>query len=202
MKLNSEKYRIFLSRIAAAVSLFFLCSTQSYWNTENETIAFSLFFIGTILVAVASLGRMWCSLYIAGYKDDRLVTEGPYSICRNPLYLFSMIGVVGIGCSTETITFPIVFTILFALYYPFVIKSEEKRLRQLFGAEFREYKKRVPAFFPKISTFVEPENYRVKPAVYRKHIFSALWFIWIIGILEVIEGMREIGLFKSLWSLY
>ncbi len=202
MKLKFEKYRIFLSRIAAVIGLFFLCSTQSYWETKNETLTFSLFFIGMILVAIASLGRMWCSLYIAGYKDNKLITEGPYSICRNPLYFFSMIGVVGIGCSTETFTFPIVFIILFALYYPFIIKSEEKRLKQLFGVEFEEYTKRVPAFFPRLSIFAEPENYSVKPAVYRKHIFSALWFIWIVGILEVIEGMREIGLFKSLWSLY
>ncbi|MCK4825579.1 isoprenylcysteine carboxylmethyltransferase family protein [bacterium] len=202
MKLKFEKYRIFLSRIAAVIGLFFLCSTQSYWETKNETLTFSLFFIGMILVAIASLGRMWCSLYIAGYKDNKLITEGPYSICRNPLYFFSMIGVVGIGCSTETFTFPIVFIILFALYYPFIIKSEEKRLKQLFGVEFEEYTKRVPAFFPRLSIFAEPENYSVKPAVYRKHIFSALWFIWIVGILEVIEGMREIGLFTSLWSLY
>jgi len=197
-----EKYRIFLSRIAAVIGLFFLCSTQSYWETKNETLTFFLFFIGMILVAIASLGRMWCSLYIAGYKDNKLITEGPYSICRNPLYFFSMIGVVGIGCSTETFTFPIVFIILFALYYPFIIKSEEKRLKQLFAVEFEEYTKRVPAFFPRFSTFEEPEKYSVKPVVYRKHIFSALWFIWIVGIIEVIEGMREIGLLSHLWSLY
>ena len=202
MKLKTEKYRIFLSRIAAAISLFFLCSTQSYWETKSETFSSSLFFIGMILVAIASLGRTWCSLYIAGYKDNRLVTEGPYSICRNPLYFFSMIGVVGIGCATETLTFPIVFIILFALYYPFVIKGEEKRLAQIFGVEFEEYTKRVPAFFPRLSTFAEPENYSVKPVVYRRHIFSALWFIWIVGIVDVIEGMKEIGLFTPLWSLY
>ena len=118
-----EKYRMVLSRIAAALVLFFLFTTQSYWETRNEALTVALFFMGMILVAIASLGRMWCSLYIAGYKDDRLVTDGPYSICRNPLYFFSMIGVLGIGCATETVTFPLVFIILFALYYPFVVKK-------------------------------------------------------------------------------
>ena len=202
MKLKIERYRIVLSRIAAAFGLFFLCSTQSYWETKNETITFSLFFIGIILVGIAALGRMWCSLYIAGYKDTNLVTKGPYSICRNPLYFFSMIGMVGIGCTTETFTFPIAFMILFALYYPFVIKSEAAHLKQLFGVKFEEYRKRVPAFFPKFSIFTEPYNYSVNPAVYRRHIFSAVWFIWIVGILEVIEGIRELGLFTPLWSLY
>ncbi len=204
MKMRSkfEKYRIFISRITAIIALFFLCSTQSYWKTNNEMFSYYLFCTGIILVGIASLGRMWCSLYIAGYKNNKLITKGPYSFCRNPLYFFSMIGVVGIGCSTQTITFPIVFIILFALYYPFVIKSEEKRLKQLFGVKFEEYTKRVPAFFPRFSTFYEPENYIMNPVVYRKHIFSAIWFIWLVGILYIIDGVKETDLFTPLWSLY
>ena len=202
MKFKFEKYRIVLSRIAAAIVLFFFFTTQSYWEIKNEKITFLLFLVGIILVAIASLGRMWCSLYIAGYKDTRLITQGPYSICRNPLYFFSMIGVIGVGCATETFTFPIVFILLFASYYGFVIKSEEERLKKLFGVAFDEYAKTVPAFFPRLSLLSEPENYNVKPALYRRHIFSALWFIWIVGILEVIEGMKEIGFLKTLWLLY
>ena len=197
-----ERYRIILSRIVAITILFLLLTTQSMWETKNETITFALFFTGMILVGIASLGRMWCSLFIAGYKDDKLVTEGPYSICRNPLYFFSMIGVFGIGCATETFTFPVVFILLFALYYPFVIKSEERRLKQLFGVAFEQYTKTISAFFPRLSTFSEPKTYIVKPSVYRKHIFSALWFVWIIGFLEVIEGLREIGVLSYLWTLY
>ncbi|MBN1931381.1 MAG: isoprenylcysteine carboxylmethyltransferase family protein [Desulfobacterales bacterium] len=197
-----EKYRIILSRISATIFLFFLFTTKSYWETTHEYITFCLFFIGVILVAIASLGRMWCSMYIAGYKDKKLVTEGPYSICRNPLYFFSSIGVIGIGCSTETFTFPIVFIILFAFYYPYVIKSEEKRLKQLFGSYFEEYTKKAPTFFPKLSLLAEPKNYNVNPVIYRRHIFSALWFIWLVGIIEIIEGIREIGFLPPLWLIY
>jgi protein-S-isoprenylcysteine O-methyltransferase Ste14 len=202
MNSTFEKYRIILSRLAAVLVLFFLFTTQSSWETRNEALTFFLFFIGMILVAIASLGRMWCSLYIAGYKDDRLVTDGPYSLCRNPLYFFSMIGLLGIGFATETLTFPLVFIILFALYYPFVIKSEGRRLRKRFGAAFEDYTQRVPSFFPKFSTFSEPEQYVVKPGVYRNHMFSALWFVWLVGALEVIEGLREIGVLTSFWSIY
>jgi protein-S-isoprenylcysteine O-methyltransferase Ste14 len=197
-----ERYRIILSRLAAIAVIFFLCTTQSVWKTKNEAITFSLFFVGIILVGIASLGRMWCSLYIAGYKDDKLVTEGPYSICRNPLYFFSLIGVLGIGCATKTFTFPIVFMLLFALYYPFVIKGEERRLKQLFGEAFEKYTKEISIFFPRLYTFSEPKTYVVKPSVYREHIFSALWFIWIVGFLGVIEGLKEIGVLPALWTIY
>ena len=197
-----EKYRLSLSRIVAAIGLFFVFRTESYWESKDELVTSFLFLTGIMLVAVAALGRMWCSLYIAGYKDQKLITKGPYSICRNPLYFFSMLGIVGVGFSTETFTFPIVFMLLFALYYPFVIKSEENHLRKMFGAAFEEYTEKVPAFFPSFSTFEEPHTYIVNPAVYRKHIFSALWFIWIVGILELIKGMKEIGFLTNLWSLY
>jgi len=202
VKSKYEKYRIILSRIAIAIMLFLFITTQSYWEAKSETTTFVLFLVGIIFVGIASLGSMWCSLYIAGYKDNKLITKGPYSICRNPLYLFSLIGSIGVGLATETFILPIVFSVLFASYYGFVIKSEEERLRKIFGKEFEEYAKNVPVFLPRFSGFSEPENYNVKPVVYRKHIFSALWFIWIIGILEVIEGMKEIGFLKSFWMIY
>ncbi|MEX1299613.1 MAG: hypothetical protein AB1Z81_11470, partial [Desulfotignum sp.] len=95
-----------------------------------------------------------------------------------------------------------VFAVLFSFYYPFVIKSEEKRLRLIFGHAFEKYTRKVPAFFPQLSTFEEPETYQVNPLVFRIHIFSALWFVWIAGILEVIEGLREIRFFDALWTVY
>lgn len=202
MNMLIEHLRLPLSRIAAAIGLFFLCSTTSYWDTKNSAVSFVLFLIGMFLVAIASLGRMWCSLYIADYKDQKLITKGPYSLCRNPLYFFSMLGGIGIGFATETLTFPPLLALLFSVYYPFVIKSEERRLERFFGADFIDYKKHVPSFFPRFSGFDEPEQYAVNPGVYRNHIFSALWFIWIVGILEVLEGLKEIGFIGSLWTIY
>ena len=197
-----EKYRIGLSRLVAAVSLFFICTTQSYWDLKNEYITTALCFSGIVLVAVAALGRLWCSLYIAGYKNKRLITEGPYSICRNPLYLFSSLGLIGVGFATETLSFPIAFIILFSLYYPLVIKGEEKRLLQLYGDSFTEYRSKVPAFLPKFKGYIEPENYTVKPIVFRRHLFDAVWFIWIVGIIELIDSFRGVGVLPSIWMLY
>jgi len=202
MNIFIARLRIPITRIAAGIGLFFLCSTTSYWDTKNSAVSFVLFLIGMFLVAIASLGRMWCSLYIAGYKDQKLITQGPYSLCRNPLYFFSMLGGIGVGFSTETLIFPILLTLLFSIYYPFVIKSEELRLERFFGADFIAYKKRVPAFLPRFSGFDEPEQYVVNPGTYRHHIFSALWFIWVVGILEALEGLKEIGLIGSLWTIY
>ena len=202
MKYPIEKYRIIYSRFAAVAVAFMLCVTGSRWEAKNEIVTFGLFLVGMVLVAIASLGRMWCSLYIAGYKNKQLITQGPYSLCRNPLYLFSLIGVVGVGLATETFTYPILFTVFYLVYYPFVVTGEEKRLRELFGAEFDDYSRKTPKIIPDFHGFIEPKSYIVNPRIYRRHIFSALWFVWIVGFLEVLEGLREIGLLPEIWSLY
>ena len=41
--------------------------------------------VSYLLVAVATVGRLWCGIYVFGRKSKVLCMDGPYSICRNPL---------------------------------------------------------------------------------------------------------------------
>ena len=75
------------------------------------------------------VGRIWCLTYSSGYKSSELVTQGPYSVSRNPLYFFSFIGLIGIGLATETFTLTLFLIAFFALVYPAVIAGEEEFLR-------------------------------------------------------------------------
>ena len=202
MRTRTEESRLLVSRIAALIVCTVIALSRSYWEEADEVVAFLLFLLGMVFVGIASLGRMWCSLYIAGFKDKRLITEGPYSVCRNPLYLFSLIGFVGLGLTTETFTIPIVLFLMFTIYYPFVINAEELRLSQLFGSDFERYRHEVPRILPRIRLFSEPEVYSVNPRTYKRHMFSALWFVWIAGIFEVFEGLAEIGILPIKWVLY
>jgi len=197
-----EKFRIEISRIFVAALIIVIIISDSAWETQAPFIRAILFMIGCILVGIASLGRLWCSLYIAGYKTDSLVTQGPYSLCRNPLYFFSLIGAVGVGFASETITLPVVLFLIFSIYYPFVIKSEEAELGKIHGDKFQTYFQSTPRFFPKLSNFREPEEYIVKPVVFRKHMFDALWFIWLVGILEVMESLHELHVLPVIFNFY
>ena len=200
MRTRYEKLRIPVSRLASAVAVFFLLFSTNRWETGNEGVATGLFTLGMFLVAIGSLGRMWCSLFIAGYKDQVLITQGPYSLTRNPLYFFSVFGALGVGFCTETFTFPALLLAVMVLYYPLVVRKEERRLRARFGRDFDDYARRVPTFFPNFALFSEPDTYLVKPIVYRRHMFSALWFVWIVGLLELAEGLKELGWMPSFWS--
>jgi|SRR5690606_5803833 len=50
---------------------------------------------GLALLILAVLGRCACMLYLGGRKGADLVAEGPYSVSRNPLYVFSILAVCG-----------------------------------------------------------------------------------------------------------
>lgn len=194
--------RIFTTRLYALGALIFLFFMGSSWEKACPAISDLLFFIGLVLAAVASMGRLWCSVYIAGYKDAKLIQKGPYSMCRNPLYFFSLIGAIGVGLTTETITVPLVLGLSFLAYYPLVIKKEEQKLAKLFPDEFTSYCQRVPRLFPRNLNVDEPNTYEMNPRLFRHHMFSALWFIWGIGVLEMIEAVHELHVVPIYWQLY
>ena len=195
-----EKFRIEISRIFVAALIIIIALSSSAWETRAPFVSTVLFMIGCVLVGVASLGRLWCSLYIAGYKTDSLVTQGPYSLCRNPLYFFSLIGAVGVGFASETITLPAVLFLIFTMYYPYVIKREEAELSKIHDDKFKTYFRNTPRFIPKLSNIREPEEYVVKPVVFRKHIFDALWFIWLLGIMEILESLHELHVLPTIFN--
>ena len=197
-----EVLRLPLSRgfgfVLAALILF----SSSRWTDRQPLVGAVILFLGCLLAGGAFLGRMWCSLYIAGYKNDRLVTTGPYSLCRNPLYFFSMLGGMGVGMATETLTIPLCTAAAFGLYYPHVIKSEEGRLRELHGAAYEEYLRSVPVFFPRFSGLREPDDYVVAPKIFRNHLFDAVWFVWLLGLFQVLVALHVAGVLPTWITLF
>lgn len=202
MKFKFEKYRKPFSWLYAICVGLLIAFSNSKWDSISLLYSAGIFAAGCALIGIASMGRLWCTLYIAGYKNAVLITTGPYSLCRNPLYFFSFLGAVGVGLITETLTIAVIIAVGFLLYYPFVIKNEETRLLGLHREKFEEYKKTTPAFIPRFSNFQEPEEYSVKPKIFKRMMFNALWFIWLMGILEIVEALHEAGVLPVLITLY
>jgi hypothetical protein len=153
-------------------------------------------------VGIATVGRLWCSMYRSGYKNNSLITSGPYSLSRNPLCFFSLLGSVGVGLAIETLIVPLIILIGFSLYYPYVIREEERHLKNIHGKSFEDYCKEIPRFFPTFSHFTEPDSYVIKPKIFRKRVLNSLWFIWILGIFELVEIFHEYGIIPILIQLY
>jgi hypothetical protein len=126
----------------------------------------------------------------------------PYSACRNPLYLFSMLGGIGLGLTAKSLTVPLVFLGGFGLYYSLVIRREEQGLRQAFGRDYDEYERATPRFLPRLSSLREPGDYVVHPRIFREHLLSAAWFVWLIALVAVVEALHDAHVLPSLLALY
>lgn len=192
-------HRLAVSRVFALA--FFLVVLAMESAHEGNLASTALFLLGLVLVGIATVGRLWCSLYISGHKNAALITTGPYSLSRNPLYFFSLLGFAGIGFASETLTLGFVLIAAMLVGYPAVIRQEEAVLRERFGAAFEDYCMRVPRFLPRLSGYVEPETYVVNPRLFRRTMLDVVWFIWFVGILEFVEALHEYHYVKPLIHL-
>jgi protein-S-isoprenylcysteine O-methyltransferase Ste14 len=156
--------------------------------------------LGYACLVVATFGRVWCLTYIGGYKRAQIITEGPYSVVRNPLYLFTLIGGAGFGLATEHLAAAVVMLGAFGVYYPFVVAKEERILEQLHGDAYREYTRRTPRWIPNFRRFTEPETWQVKPAFIRRSILSSMWFLWLYLAWIVIEQLHALAILPG-WQM-
>ena len=97
--------------------------------------------------AVRTLGKQWT--YVARViKGHDLVTQGPYGLVRNPIYL-GMFGLILSTCLAFSRWWTgLAAVVLFLIGNRIRIRSEERLLRETFGDQFEEYARRVPAFIP------------------------------------------------------
>lgn len=194
-----QHHRIAISRVFALVFFAIVLATTS--AQEGSLVEPILFMSGLALVGIATVGRLWCSLYISGLKNSELITVGPYSVTRNPLYFFSFLGFAGVGLATETLTLAIVFCVFFAVLYPVIILGEERFLRERFGAAFDAYCQRTPRFFPRLSLYAEPASWSVDTLRFRHTMVDVVWFVWLVALIEMVEALHEHGVIGALVAL-
>ena len=87
---------------------------------------------------------------------QRLVNYGIFGWMRNPLYVGNFLIWMGFVVASGVLWFLPVAIVIFAIEYYYIVRYEEGVLESIFGAEYLEYKKRTPRWFPKPPT-VKPE---------------------------------------------
>ena len=168
---------------------------------EGGTIDRAFDYSGIALIFAGLGGRAWSTMYIGGRKNSQLVQDGPYSMCRNPLYFFSFIGGLGASIVLENLAVIILYLAVFSFYYPLVIKSEEKRLELLFGSAFTAYKEKVPAFLPNLFGFHAGEKAPAKPKLMAKTLLDGTMFLLFIPLAYVIERLQASGILHACWRI-
>jgi protein-S-isoprenylcysteine O-methyltransferase Ste14 len=188
----TQKNRILFSRMLIGALVVLLLISKPIWQPQ-VVIDIALEFLSFVLVLLAAFGRLWALSYISGHKTRDLITEGPYSIMRNPLYFFSLCGALGICILFRSVLVSGSILLAFAVYYPLVIKAEEENLAQVHGESFNQYCSVVPSFIPKITLFHEPKEYPVNARLFRRTFFSVMWFPLAFILIHFLGHLQEMG---------
>ena len=94
--------------------------------------------LALLTIVAACLGRVWCSVFIAGRKDAELVTNGPYALCRHPLYTLSLLGGVGLGLATHSFTLTIATLVVQGVLFSRAAREEERFMTARFDVRYAD----------------------------------------------------------------
>lgn len=165
--------------------------TTTWWG--DGRVHETLEEIGLGAVVVSIVGRAWCSLYIGGRKKAEIVSTGPYSLSRNPLYLFSYAGAFGVGAQTGSLTLALLFVAVAMAVFHFTIAREEAWLSAQFGAVYDAYRARTPRLGPDFSKWRDEEELRIRPQFFLTTLRDGLVFLLAVPIFELVEWAQVSG---------
>src|SRR3989339_1941276 len=97
-----RKLRVHLLRLAFIPVVFVAVFVRPSWSLESAT-AFSMELAGYLFLLTGLIVRIWCTFYIGSRKSKELICEGPYSLCRNPLYIGTFLLAIGVGLCFENL---------------------------------------------------------------------------------------------------
>ncbi len=197
-----NRSRLLIGRALLLLAFTIVLLSTSYYLPERMLLHQLNHGIGLLLIALCMLGRFYCTLFIGGRKNEELVTTGPFSVVRNPLYLCSLLGIVGIGVISNQLSVLLVLTVGMVLIYLPLIKQEEAFLQDKFGQAYTRYCNSVSRFIPRSSCYKSPHEISIN--VKRVHSFlkDALWWLTPVIIIDLIEWSRDAGVTIPMGSIW
>jgi protein-S-isoprenylcysteine O-methyltransferase Ste14 len=151
-----------LSRLTRSISIILaallLCYPRfpiSFFNLRFLPLSNLCFWIGAITTACGLCFSVWARRYLGKNwsqavtikENHKLITKGPYSLARHPIYTGLLFGFVGttiaLGEWRGVISVAVVFVVLLHK-----LKLEEKWLHEQFGESYEIYCQKVSALVP------------------------------------------------------
>ena len=144
--------------VVAPLSLVTIASALDQWlQLPRFTYGLMNLVVGLLFVVPGWLFAMWFvqAQFALGegipvFATQKLIVQGPYAHCRNPMVLGTDLFYTGISIwmgSLSAIGLTILFATLLAVYHKVI---EEKKLEARFGSKYQEYKQRTPFLIPRL----------------------------------------------------
>lgn len=165
----------FEARIFVSFGIVVVISTLSFSVFGDAPVLLTLFGgpsglsitasleVGYVIIAVlmvlVSLVRMSAGSVLTPHRVmafsvqvDRLKTDGPYQLVRNPIYLADFVAMCGFSLCLSPIA--VIMPVLFYVHYVRLIEYEEASLGNEFEQRYRDYAEQVPRLIPTPNSLV------------------------------------------------
>jgi protein-S-isoprenylcysteine O-methyltransferase Ste14 len=139
---------LFLGAVAAGLLLSLALPIGPDLGSANElavTVGLILVALGFALAAfsVRTFSRAGADV-VPGHPATTLVTNGPYRVTRNPIYIGFTLLYFGIAILATSVWMLFLLVPLLIILQRGVVKREESYLNAKFGEAYDKYKVRVP----------------------------------------------------------
>lgn len=181
---------------ALLIGLPFVRSSYPYGEFHETLEA-----IGQVLIVIGILGRTWCTMHIGGHKFTELVTAGPFSISRNPLYVFSLVATFGAGLQTGSALFALIATIGAWFIIDVTVRKEETALAARFGDTYEAYQTTTPRYWPRLSAWRAQDAVIVSMPLVYGTMRDGLLFFLIVPVAELVDWLQHTGRLPVLLEL-
>lgn len=158
---------------------------------------------GGSLIVLAVIWRSYATFFIGGRKSRSLVREGPYALCRHPLYSGTFVVGLGAAVMLQSLVFLLAFAVITPLLYHFVVNEEERILAANHGAEFDAFVRAVPRRFLPSSwpRFDSRAVLQVDMRAQTSQLRRSLTTLAVIPLVELVQHLRWDGILPALFAL-
>jgi protein-S-isoprenylcysteine O-methyltransferase Ste14 len=138
---------VYLAAIAVSIILWVVYPLPWFTRPLSDILfaAGWLAVVGVVLIDVGAMRTLsrGKTTIMPNKASDHLVTSGPFSFTRNPIYLANTLLMIGVGLISGIAWFFIFAIVAAFLTQKLAIEREEKHLEARFGKKYRNYAKRV-----------------------------------------------------------
>lgn len=187
--------RLIFGRVLGLVIIVWAVITAppEYDASAAHRISFGM--ITLLMVCVAAFGRIWATFFLGGHKNTSLIKEGPFSVCRNPLYVFTSFGALGIALESHQLPVVVAVICFMLIYYGAQIRREEGDLARLFGQSYLDYMRTTPRFLPRFDRYrPPPAQLTANSRLVRNAIRDNLWWLIVWYIVHASNFLKVPGL--------
>ena len=124
--------------------------TLQFFNVSlaSEIIGAAITLMGLVVAVWARtiIGRNW-SGYVSLKENHELVTSGPYSVIRHPIYTGFLLMIIGTAIYYASVL-ALIYFVIDASIFLWRAKREEALMIKTFGKKYQDYMKRTKALIP------------------------------------------------------